>query len=500
MIRSAVLIAVASILLSILSIVFGTPGSTIEPPSIPDAADVSPRDELRAPALRGGFDLVILNGRVMDPESGFDRHANVGIMGDTIVTITDDPLSGRQTVDATGLVVAPGFIDVTMPGFPSQELYLNIQHWKLADGVTTALWTHDGWHDPREVIQPIRDRLHLINWGVGTSINRLHLRADTHNERLALLEDAVRAGGISVGASPEYFQFITTEALVDFARIADEHGLWLGLHLRYSRRDTELEGVREAIAIAEQSGAHIHIFHISSTGATYNAAEALRLLDEARHRGIRITADVYPYSFWMTYLNSARFADGWQEGFDLDYDDLFHVPTREHLTADTFRELRSANGLTVVPEDTISWDEAILPALSRDWIFIASDGWSGRNPFRGDTPFAGHPRGSGTFATALSLHRTHELSLMTLLQKITLDPAVHMEVADESFTRRGRLQIGAYADITVFDPERVGGAGTVLDSARASEGIHTVIVNGTVAFENDTVLGRDAGRLLNRGR
>jgi dihydroorotase len=88
---------------------------------------------------------------------------------------------------------------------------------------------------------------------------------------------------------------------------------------------------------------------------------------------------------------------------------------------------------------------------------------------------------------------------MTLLRKVTLDPAVHMQNADSSFARRGRIQLGAYADITVFDADTIGGTGTVLDSARPSEGIRFVLVNGVVAYEQGQVLGQDAGMLLNRG-
>lgn len=497
-IRSAFLLVFLAVVLFLVSVLLTPPAILAAgQPSTPERAESVP--DFITPELSGPFDIVILNGRVMDPESGFDGQANVGIVGDTIVTITPEHIEGHREIEADGLVVAPGFIDVTMPGFPDPALYRNIQHWKLADGVTTALWTHDGWHDPERVIAPLRSEDHLINWGVGTSINRLYAPGRSHDERRTLLENAVQRGGISVGASPEYYQGISTDALIDYARVAGSAGLWLGLHLRYSRMDVELEGIREAITVAEQSGAHIHIFHINSTGATYNAMEALELLDAARERGVHITADVYPYSYWMTYLNSARFDDGWREGFGLDYDDLFYVPMRDHLTEAEFRARRSENGLTVVPEDTISWENAILPALERDWIFIASDGWTGRNPFRSEIPFAGHPRGSGTFSTAISLHRTYRIPLMTLLRKVTLDPAVHMQNADSSFARRGRIQLGAYADITVFDADTIGGTGTVLDSARPSEGIRFVLVNGVVAYEEDHVLGQDAGVLLNRG-
>ncbi len=508
-IRLSFLLVIASIILFLVSGFFLPIGhdpsenrgdeETGEPTFEDSITGPEDRSDRITRTLSGPFDIVIRNGRVMDPETGMDQVAHVGIMNDVIVAVTRDDIAGIREIDAEGFVVAPGFIDVTMPGFPSPELYRNIQHWKLTDGVTTALWTHDGWHDPQLVIDPIRDGVHLINWGVGTSINRLYHPDRTHEQRLALLERAVRGGGVSVGASPEYYQWISTEALIDYARVADRYDLWLGLHLRYSRRDMELDGVHEAIEVAETSGAHVHIFHISSTGGTYNAAEALDLLDEARARGVRITADVYPYSYWMTYLNSARFDEGWRDGFGIDYDELFYVPAREHLDEDTFHARRRDGGLTVVPEGTISWEDAIIPALQRDWVFIASDGWSGRNPFFADTPFAGHPRGSGTFATALSLHRRFDLPLMTLLRKITLDPALHMQTADASFARRGRLQIGAYADLTVFDPERVGGGGTILDSARRSEGIHLVIVNGLVAYEDGAVLGINAGRLINRG-
>lgn len=475
--------------------------TTPEPPAEPEPA---PAPAPAPPVPLSGYDLVIQGARVMDPETGRDEVASIGIKGDTIAAIYPAELQGSEVIDARGWTAAPGFIDTGTPFNPKPGTYHYVEHWKLTEGVTTVLWLHDGWAPVRERIDPIRDKVHLTNWGVGLSLTSLYSHGLNHEGRLAMLEKCLQDGGLSASTSPEYHPYITTEQLIDYARLIKEAGLWMGLHLRYSHKQNELEGVREAVRIAEETGVKLHIYHINSTGATYHADEALEILEAARARGLEITADVYPYSFWMTFLNSSRFAPGFREGFGLDYKDLYYVRLRRYLTEELYHQLRGEAGLTVVPEGTISWEESILPLLSKDWVHIGSDGLFDVSPDYGQ-PFASHPRNTGTFTDGLAIHRREDLppgklDLMSLIRKVSLDPANLAAYADPEFRKRGRLQVGCYADITLFDPETVEGKGTIYDTGQPSAGIHGVIVNGRKAYWEGDVTGADAGRLMNRGK
>jgi hypothetical protein len=448
------------------------------------------------------YDVVIKNGRVMDPESGFDGYADVGLIGDRIAKLSEPGLiAGRRVIDASGLVVAPGFIDNTVPfgPEPAKDIYKSVEYWKLQDGVTTTLWLHSGAEFPASRIAAMRGKTHLTNWGMGIVASYFLLQKEKPlAERLELLRGSIEGGGLCIGVNPEYTPALTTEEMAAAMKLADEYGLWMGIHLRYAHMDSEQKGVEEAVRMTELSGGHLHIFHLPSTGGTYHMDATLEKLEAARARGLRITACAYPFSFWMTFINAAnRFAPGWQEGLGLRYEDLWYVPTGEYLTESTFKKYRPQGGLIVVPEGTISVEKSILPAYAKDWIWVGSDGCYDEPWKQWDK--AMHPRDTGTFAAALAFAREHGIPLMTMLRKMTLDPARNLESACAEFKERGRLQEGMYADITVFDPETVNYSGTVRKPAVESKGIACVIVNGAVRYTAEGgVEGADNGRLLDR--
>lgn len=445
------------------------------------------------------YDVVISGGRVMDPETGFDREANIGIVGDRIALITPHPLPGRQVINASGMVVSPGFIDLCVAGRPgSARSSRNIEAWKVSDGVTSVLFLHDGTGDLPAYRRILEGAGHYANIGFSTRVWDYLYRGYSLEEKLELVRANLDSGALGVSASPEYTPEVDTEELLAYGRLAREYGVPLFLHLRYSSRERELEGVAEAVRVAEETGARLHIFHLPSTGGTFRMDQALDMLHRARRRGARITADLYAYTYWATYINAARFNPGWQERYGLAYQDLFYVPTEEHLTEAAFNRYRRRGGLIVVPENTMSLERSVIPALRDRFVYIASDSSCGV-PFGGEVPSVGHPRGTNNFARALHLSRQAGIPLMDMLRKMTLGPARVMEGTDPSFRRRGRLQEGCYADITVFDYRRVNGEGTVLNRAVPSRGIHAVLVNGRVVYRDGEPDGAGAGRFLLRG-
>jgi dihydroorotase-like cyclic amidohydrolase len=450
------------------------------------------------PEGRYGFDVVISGGRVMDPETGFDRVANVGIAGGRIALITTYPIPGRRVIDASGMAVSPGFIDLCVAGRPSSAADArNIEAWKVSDGVTTVLFLHDGTGDLPAYRSMLEGAGHYANIGFSTRVWDYLYRGYTLEEKLELVRANLDGGALGVSASPEYTPDVGTEELLAYGRVAREYGVPLFLHLRYSSRERELEGVAEAVRIALETGAHVHIFHLPSTGGTYHMDRALGMLRRARRLGARIDADLYAYTYWATYINAARFNRGWQQRYDLTYRDLFYVPTREYLTEATFNRYRRSGGLIVVPENTMSLERSLLPALREELVYIASDS-ACSVPFGGEVPSTGHPRGTNNFARALHLSREAGIPLMDTLGKMTLGPARVMEGTDPTFRRRGRMQEGCYADITVFDYRQVNGEGTVLNRAVPSRGIRAVLVGGEVVYLDGEMGDAGAGRFLLR--
>jgi N-acyl-D-aspartate/D-glutamate deacylase len=301
-------------------------------------------------------------------------------------------------------------------------------------------------------------------------------------QRLRQVEKCLAEGALGVCHSIEY-QPTPYSELVAYGRLAYKYKRPFFLHLRYSAQDTELKGVQEAIQLAKDTEAHIHIAHLHSTGGTYHMAKALALMEEARKQGLRLTACVYPYSYWATYLASKRFDEGWQQRFNISYEDLTVVGTGERLNAKTFQQYRQRQGLLVaVPEGTMPLDKTVDLALQTDFCMVASDGGIESEPRANN-----HPRGAACFATFIRHGLRIGLSMPQILAKITTLPRqLMLPVLEE----RGEIASGRIADLTIFDPTRIQGKASVANPNQFSEGIEAVVLNGTLVYQQKKLLAQ----------
>ena len=438
------------------------------------------------------YDVVIINGRVMDPESGLDAVRSVGIHDGRIAAISEQPLTGKRTIDAKGLVVAPGFIDLHEHGQEPRNY-----QFQAHDGVTTSLELEVGTSDvPTWYAE--RQGKALINYGVsiGHIPVRMKVLKDTGHwlptgdaanrastpEELAEIErrvnEGLEQGALAVGMGVNYTPAATHEEIVDMFRVAAKHGASVHVHLRYAGiREPEngLAGLEEVIAAAAGTGAPLHVVHISSMGLR-DTPQLIAMVEGAQKRGLDVTTECYPYIAASTGLDSAVFNEGWQQKSGITYHDLQWVATGERLTAETFAKYRKMGGPVVIfsiPE------EAARAAVSSPIVMIASDGPQFTGP-------KVHPRGNGTFSRVLGhyVREEHALDLMTALRKMTLMPAQRLEKHAPVFQNKGRIRVGADADITVFDPNTVIDKATFEEPMQYSQGIQYVLVNG-VPVVND---------------
>ena len=261
------------------------------------------------------------------------------------------------------------------------------------------------------------------------------------------------------------------------------------VHLRHAglkEPTTGLVGLQEVVADAAATGASLHVVHITSMGLR-NTPMLISVLKGARDRGLDITTECYPYTAGSTALESAIFDEGWQERQGITYKDVQWAKTGERLTAETFAKYRKEGGAVVVfsiPE------EAARVAVSDPTVMIASDGM----PISGSKI---HPRGQATFARVLGHYVREEraLDLMTALRKMTLMPAQRLEKRAPMFHDKGRIRVGADADIAIFDPQTVIDKATFEQPLRFSEGIPFVLVNGmAVVKKGELVDGIFPGR------
>jgi N-acyl-D-aspartate/D-glutamate deacylase len=449
------------------------------------------------------YDAVIANGRVMDPESGLNAIRNIGIIAGKIRAISEAPLAGKTEFDATGLVVAPGFIDLHEHG-QTPEKY----RYQARDGVTTSLELEVGTDDVDRWYAERQGKA-LINFGV--SIGHIPVRMkvmhdpgsflprgdaahrEATSEELLDIERRIEAGlqrgALALGMGIAYTPAATRWEIVEMFRLAAKYKASVHVHLRYSglkEPETGLVGIQEVIADAAVTGAPLHVVHVSSMGLKYTP-QLIEMVADAQKRGLDVTTECYPYTAASTALESAVFDDGWQERMGITYKDLEWSATGERLTADTFARYRKEGGNVVLFEIP---DDAARAAVANPIVMIASDGPEAMGPNI-------HPRGQGTFSRVLGHYVREEkaLDLMTALRKMTLMPAQRLEKHAPMFHDKGRIRIGADADITVFDPDKVIDKATYEKPLQYSEGIQFVFVNGTpVVRDGKLVEGVFPGR------
>ena len=329
-------------------------------PTLPPALDGAAAQ----PASAHVYGTVISGGRVIDPASGFDGVAHVGIDAGTITAVSTQPLHGTKTIDATGKVVSPGFID-----FLSYEPNTNGAHFKIGDGVTTNLGMHgmqngvfatqffDAYRGQCPVNfggafsdHWVRYQKLGLNVGDSASPDQISSLADTFEQEL-------HNGWLGIDFEPEYTPGVQFDEIKALAQVAQKHGVPCFFHGRYSSHSQEHLTVPEIIRVAKETGASVHVAHLPSTGGTWDIQSALEQIHQARAEHYDVTACMYPYSYWATYLGSARFTTGdWQTNFQISYNDLQIAGTSERLTAATFPGYQAQNKLAVayaIPESSV---------------------------------------------------------------------------------------------------------------------------------------------------
>ncbi len=451
------------------------------------------------------LDVVLVGGRVLDPETNLDAVRAVGIKGGRIASVTSGVPAARDTIDVRGLVVAPGFIDLHTHGQDS----INYRY-SAHDGVTTALELELGTY-PVAPWYAKREGKSLINFGVSAShpgARRAMLDGDSTAEgvdvisatgafvrssiepaRLPQLERrldaALNEGALGIGMGINYTPAATRQEILRTFGVAARHHAPVFVHLRSAGlldNAGGIAGLQEVIADAAATGASLHVAHVTSMGLGATPV-LLELIDGARARGLDVTTEAYPYTAGATMLQSAIFDPGFQERQGIDYKDILWAATGERLTAESFERYRKQGGLAII----FSIPESAADQAYRDpHVMVACDGWF---QFQNGVPI-GHPRTAGTHARILGrfVRERGVITLMDAVRKMTLLPARRLERVDPDMKRKGRLQAGADADIVVFDAARVIDRATFEQPAQYSDGIVHVLVNGTFVVRGSSLV------------
>lgn len=438
------------------------------------------------------YDVVIHGGRVLDPETGLDAVRNVGINGSTIAAISQADLAGKQTIDATGLVVSPGFIDLHEHGQLAADYRL-----RAFDGVTSALEMEIGVPDVKTYLDE-RANGALINFGTTANYDlaraaAMHVEVPngelvpnagpaTDNPATQAQIDAIKQrldqqlgeGALGIGIGLQYVPGASRWEIIQIFQTAPLHRVPVFCHIRGAGAidPGSIEAVQEMIGDSAMTGAPVQIVHINSS-CMKDGPNCLQMIAGARARGLDVTTEAYPYTAGNTYINSALFNPGWQKQFGITYGDLAMQGTGERLTKERFDQLHAdptPHPILLYLNSEATVDKDILDPL----VMIASDGEQG------------HPRIAGTFCKILAryVREQRSLSLMDAIRKMSLMPAQRLAASTPDAARKGRLQVGADADIDVFDPATVSDRATYSHPDLTSTGMKWVLVRGVPVISN----------------
>jgi N-acyl-D-aspartate/D-glutamate deacylase len=488
----------------------------------------------------GAHTLVLSGGRVIDPESGLDAVRDVGISGGTVREIGAH-VAGSVTVDVAGLVVCPGFVDLHSHSqdVPGQRL-------QALDGVTTALELEAGAFPVEQAYRRAAGQGRPVDYGFSTSwaAARMHVLAgapavadldgllahiaDPRWQRPAaagevdrivgLLETDLAAGALGIGVLVGYAPATDPAEYLAVAALAARHGVPTYTHARElveMNPDTPVDGAEEIVRAAGETGAHMHYCHLNSTSGRH-VDRVLDVVERARRAGAAVTTEAYPYGAGMTGIGAAFLAPELLHRRGLTPSSIGHlVSGRRIADADELRRVREQDpGALAFVHQVDEANPAAFGAVQRALAFpdaaVASDAiapqWrSGiRDPLRWPLPpeVVTHPRTAGTFARTLRLLVREQglLSLPEAVRRCTLVPAQVVQSAAQAMRRKGRLQPGSDADVTVFDPATITDRATYTDTTRPSAGVRHVLVGGEfVVRDGDLVTSALPGRPVRGG-
>jgi N-acyl-D-amino-acid deacylase len=405
------------------------------------------------------YDVVIENVRYLDGERFTTAPYAVAIDGDRIAAIGRVAPPARLRVAGTGLVLAPGFVDTNSGGFVNgPAAYL-----KAADGITTYLSAHGGAVGERLADG---DAPPWLNYATTVGIGGWTPAEGDVIEHLAA---GLAAGAYGIALSPEYNPAATPELMARACAYAAAAGVPVSLHLRYSDAEHELEGVAEAVRCAEQ-GAAVHVLHFTSTGGTFRPRDAAAMIAQARARGRTIFFDFYPYTSWASPIAEDRFAGDWTRRYRIGWDKVRMPGSKTPLNEAHFAFLRARHApVRVVVEG--------IPRATVDFVALETDASLGT-----DSTATGlnHPRGAGGFTKFIDDYvETGKVSFAAALHRFSTRAAARFAPYVPGLRERGRIAVGAVADLVLWDEQRIQSNATIERPRTPSSGVVAAFVNGT---------------------
>lgn len=448
---------------------------------------------------------VVKNGRVIDPYNNIDSKLNIVIKDGKILELTPYEISGEKNIDATGLIVCPGFIDIHMHEdmYHNEEDYLDewIAKSMLNMGVTTCIGGNCGINltEPLTYLDAV-DRLKLpVNIGLMAGHTNIRecvvensnkynpIQTDDIKKIMYTAREYLEGGCFGISYGIRYVPGITELELIEVSKACKPENKIINAHVRDDAKNI-IWATKEFIKVGMKLDIPIQNSHIGSMGGYGQMKELLRLLDSVKSSGLDITSDCYPYYAFSTRIGETTYDDGFLERYNIDYDSIEISEGKykgQRCTKNIFDELRKNSPDTITVGHVMN-EKDIDMAILHPNVMIASDGFLHNEQ--------GHPRAAGTFPRLIDKYvKTGKLSLYDAINKMTT-----MQAKKLGLSNKGNLSKGSDADITIFSYDEIKDNATFDNPIKKPDGIKYVLIKGSVALKDGEIVNGKLGTSVRR--
>lgn len=447
---------------------------------------------------------LIKNGLLIDPANQIQAYLNLVLEDGRVAAVTEECPEADSVIDAAGRVVAPGFIDIHMHEDPVKDGHIEycIFNAMLRMGVTTAVGGNCGInvYDPCKYLElvdregaPVNVMMfagHEYYREAAGASDKYGPVTDEQLENMKRgLREALEAGCIGISYGLRYVPGTDRKEFLETASCCEAEGCMISAHVR-DDEDRVFSAIAEVAEAGTLFSIPVQVSHIGSMGGFGQMEELLRQVAGYRANGLNIACDCYPYFAFSTRIGATTYDDGWLERYHCDYSACQLMEGKykgQRCTPETFAEMRRdfPECLTVC---YVMMESDIRKAFSDPGVMVGSDGLIDNGQ--------GHPRAAGTFPRFLAQFvREGDVSLYDGIAKMTSIPAKRLGLAN-----KGRLNVGADADVVIFDPEKVQDGATFDEPMLAPKGIDYVFVGGELAARDCRIVKADCGRALRRNK
>lgn len=450
------------------------------------------------------MELLIKNGLVIDPANQVYSKLNLLVRDGRVAGLSRKEPPCERVIDAEGMCVCPGFIDIHMHEDPYDEargeFAVSISDCMLRMGVTTVIGGNCGINvlDPARYLELVDQKGLPVHVGLMAGHTFMREKAGCRDKYAGIteaqletvkgyLQESLDAGCFGISYGIRYVPGIDRRELHETAALCKRDDRIISAHVR---DDAEyiFESVLELLEAGEAHGLPVEVSHIGSMGGYGQMRELLAMIDARRANGLRVSCDCYPYYAFSTRIGETTYDEGFLERYQSDYSciELCEGPYKgQRCTKEIFDELRTHAPRTITVGHVMKPEDVDM-ALLHPGVMVASDGLMDAGQ--------GHPRAAGTFPRFFNQYvTTGRISLHEGIAKMT-----SMQAEKLGLRQKGRLNAGADADIVIFDPSAMKDQATFQEPAAGPSGIRYVLIGGETAVENGVIVNHKLGRALRK--